>query len=64
MPSRLQPAVMFAAMIQRHLNVSRRKGKGVKVMYPDGNDGTIEHTCFRGSGLPTEHLRFFEVTCL
>ena len=60
-PSRLQPAVMFTAMMQRHLNVSRRKGGGVKVAYPDGENHTVEDTCFRGAGMPTEHLRFFEV---
>ena len=67
-PSRLQPAVMIVAMIQLHLNVSRRKGGNVKVAYPDGttlktsaSGKSVKHTCFRGGGMPTEHLRFFEV---
>jgi serine/threonine protein kinase len=55
---RLMPAVTLTAMIQRHLNGKRREF--AKMVEPDGTNGTVENTCFRGAGLPKHHIPFFE----
>ena len=61
----LEPATMLTCMLQRFLNVTRRKKNDAGIEHEawpngDGVNSTARDTVFRGGGLPSKHFAFFK----